>query len=93
MLRAAGRDRAHSRNWQRPGFLELRGGSGGLNSAGPLWPWEGLCSLFLELWETIAGFAAGADMARWNTDWRDKVDVGRPERRQLQYPGRCGYLV
>lgn len=49
--------------------------------------------MFLELWETIAGFAAGADMTRWNPDWRDKVDVGRPERRQLRYPGRAGYLV
>lgn len=41
----------------------------------------------------MAGFAPGANMIGWNTDWRDKVDVGRPERRQLQYPGGCEYLV
>lgn len=86
MLRAAGMDRAHSRNWQRPACLGPREGGGG-----PLRPWEG--TLLLELWEAIAGFTAGADMTGWSADWSHKVDVGRPERKQLQLSRQMGYLI
>ena len=75
MLRAAGRNRVHSRKWQRPGCLGPREGDRGLRPSKASQAFRG--SLFIvprALGSSGGGLTGGT-----------KVGVGKPERRLLQF--------
>ena len=91
-LRAAGRSRACSRNWQRPGFLE---------PTGRWWPRPCRTSQALEgtLVFVLRALGNRCRVHCWSRhDWvencrRDKSGCGETREGQLQLSRQWGYLV
>lgn len=84
MLRAAGRDRAHSKSWQKPRCLGPREGRWGPRLCRASQALGRTLFIVLRALGSQHRIHAGADVTGRSSDCRYTVDVGRPERRQLQ---------